>query len=94
MRPHFLRNSPITRNLFASHEEPNTRLADKILVACAFVGILLGGGYQLYEYAFQQGKQSQLAAMNCQPIVVYRRGVDNYSPTELRRIARARERAV
>lgn len=93
MRPHWLRPSLATRRLFVT-EEPNTRLADIILACCAAVGILLGGMYQLYEYAFQKGRESQMAALNCAPIVVYRRGVDTYSPEELRRIARARERAV
>ena len=66
----------------------------RTITALALMGVLVLLGLNISESSYDKGFRSGMGASNCAPIVVYRRGVDNYSPEELRRIARFRERAV
>ena len=70
------------------------RIPDVLIALVGIAGSLLILLLVAYDYGHKQGKREGMAADNCAPIVVYRRGVDTHSPEELRRIARFRERAV
>ena len=70
------------------------RLGDIAVAAIGVIGSLAILILVAYDVGHKHGKREGMAADNCAPIVVYRRGVDTHSPEELRRIARFRERAV
>lgn len=57
------------------------------IVACTFVAVIV------YTVGYASGyNDAQKLPCSTEPKVIYRRGVDNYSPVELRRLASARER--
>ena len=77
MRPIFLQRQP--------------RFAVDVLIAWgASIGLVVLLGWNIYELGKDQGAKA--AAAQCRPITVYRRAIDQHSPTELRRMAAARER--
>lgn len=80
MRPHYIRQSPSWKEIAAT------------VIILGGVGVLLL--WNVWDIGYQKGLQAGIGANQCAPIVIYRRGVDNYTPTELRRLANARERAV